>query len=57
MKGRIIEWQSKDAFLSCSVQTTRTEVEHDKVVVNTSKPSCSELSMRTRRPNIGLGPH
>ena len=57
MKGRIIEWQFKDAFLSCRVQTIRTKVEHDKVVVNTSKPSSSQLSMRTRRSNIDSGPH
>ena len=29
MKGRTIEWQSNDAFLSCRFQTMRTEVEHD----------------------------
>ena len=57
MKGRIIEWQSNNAFLSCRFQTMRTKVEHDKAVVNPSKPSCSKLSMRTRRPNIGSGPH
>ena len=52
MKGSTVERQSNDVFLSCSFQTMRTKIEHDQTVVNSPKPSCDELSVRTRWSNI-----